>query len=274
MPRKLILSIVPTIVMAMTAMPVLAAQGTPPPGSGIPPVVWQLSKIVPATGAEMTPKDPTRYSIQFLPNGRANIQADCNSGSGGYTIDGTNLTIGPVMTTLMACEPDSLGSQFSAALDQVESFAYAEDELVLTLANNGGTLHLTPLLVGVVWEWQEFRGGNGQKTAPDDPSKYTLTFGSDGRFAVRADCNMGSGAYTVNGPSIELKVGPLTRAMCPPESLSDRFLRDLGDTRSYVFRDGRLFLALMADAGISTFAASPLPEEATPTAGAGTPVGG
>jgi heat shock protein HslJ len=260
--------------MAMTAMPVFAAQGTPSPGGGIPPVVWQLSKIVPTTGAEMTLADPSRYTIQFLPDGQANIQADCNSGGGGYKIDGSKLTIGPIRTTLMACEPDSLGSQFSAALDNVESFAFAEDELVLTLANNGGTLHLTPSLVGVVWEWQEFLGGNGQRTAPDDPSKYTLTFDAKGRFAVRADCNVGSGAYTVNGPSIELKVGPLTRAMCPPDSLSDRFLRDLGDTRSYVFRDGRLFLALMADAGISTFSASRIEEKATPTAGEGTPVGG
>jgi heat shock protein HslJ len=277
MRRKLFMSLVPTIFMAMTVFPTIAAQGTPAPGTpaagtGIPPVVWQLVKISPASGEELTPKDPSQYTIQFLPDGMALVQLDCNRGSGVYKIDGSNLTIGPIASTLMFCEEGSLDTQFGMALDQVESFAYAEDELVLTLSD-GGTMHLTPSLVGVVWEWQDFLGGNGAKTVPDDPSKYTLSFNEDGTFAVRADCNVGSGTYTVNSSSIELKVGPLTRAMCPPESLSDRFLRDLGDTRSFVFRNGELYLALFADAGISRFAAT-APTEATPTAGEGTPVGG
>src|SRR6185503_11200809 len=89
----------------------------------------------------------------------------------------------------------------------------------------------------------------------------------------RADCNFGNGTYTVNNLSIELKVGALTRAMCPPESLSDQFLRNLGDVRSFLFRNGELNLELMADAGIFRFAAT-VPAEATPTAGEGTPAGG
>ncbi len=45
----------------------------------------------------------------------------------------------------------------------------------------------------------------------------------------------------------------MTRAQCPPGSLHDRFVRDLGFIRSYTFRDGHLFLALMADGGIYEF---------------------
>jgi membrane-bound inhibitor of C-type lysozyme len=41
--------------------------------------------------------------------------------------------------------------------------------------------------------------------------------------------------------------------MCPPGSLNDRIARDLGYVRSYVMKDGHLFLSLMADGGIYEF---------------------
>src|SRR5262245_59411484 len=131
MGRKLFLSLVPTIVMAMTVMPTFAAQGTPAsgtpsPGNSIPPVVWQLVKIAPASGEELTPKDPSQFTIQFLPDGMALVQLDCNSGSGKYKIDGSSLTIGPIASTLMLCINESIDSQFGMALDQVRSFSYVE----------------------------------------------------------------------------------------------------------------------------------------------------
>jgi hypothetical protein len=50
--------------------------------------------------------------------------------------------------------------------------------------------------------------------------------------------------------------------------LAERYLRDLGDVSSHVFRDGNLYLALRADAGIMAFAARfAEPPRATPHAG-------
>jgi len=43
--------------------------------------------------------------------------------------------------------------------------------------------------------------------------------------------------------------------MCPPGSLHDRIVRDWSFVRSYVLQGGRLFLSLMADAGIYEFEA-------------------
>jgi para-nitrobenzyl esterase len=45
----------------------------------------------------------------------------------------------------------------------------------------------------------------------------------------------------------------LTRAKCPPGSLHDQIVKQWGNIRSYVIRDGDLFLALMADGGIYEF---------------------
>jgi len=271
--RLLTLSLAPAIVVALSALPTFAAQGTPGPGEGITPVVWQLTRIVPPGATALVSDDPSLNTLQFLPDGKVNVRADCNSGQGNYEVDGFDLKIGPVIMTLMACAEESIGDEFAANLESVSSFAYAEDELVLT-TDDGGTLHFVPALTGVIWEWQEFLGGNGQQVVPDDPSAYTITFEDESKFAVRADCNVGSGTYTVDGPSIDMTVEALTRAACPPESHSDRFLRDLDDTTSHFFRDGRLYLELMADAGISTFAARPLTDEGTPVPGEGTPVGG
>jgi len=53
----------------------------------------------------------------------------------------------------------------------------------------------------------------------------------------------------------QLQFGPLalTRAQCPPGSLHDRIVKQRGYIRSYVMKDGHLFLSLMADGGIYEF---------------------
>jgi hypothetical protein len=45
----------------------------------------------------------------------------------------------------------------------------------------------------------------------------------------------------------------VTRVECPPGSLYDRFARDVGTVRSYAVRNGHLFVALVADAGVYEF---------------------
>ena len=96
---------------------------------------------------------------------------------------------------------------------------------------------------------------------PADRSLYTLEFGADGHAAMRADCNRGSGTWTSESPP-QLTFGPIasTRAMCSPESLSDKYLAQFGWVRSYVMKDGNLFLATMADGSIIEFEPSPSAE--------------
>jgi para-nitrobenzyl esterase len=109
----------------------------------------------------------------------------------------------------------------------------------------------TPGLAGTSWRLVQFQGGDGATLVPDDRAKYTLSFGTDGRVSARIDCNRGSGPWRSEGPN-HLELGPLalTRAQCPPGSLHDGIVRQWPFVRSYVIRDGRLFLSLMADGGI------------------------
>ena len=109
-------------------------------------------------------------------------------------------------------------------------------------------------LSGTSWRLVQFQSSDDTTLTPDDRSKYTLAFGAENRISARVDCNRGSGMWKTSAGN-QLAIGPLalTRAACPPGPLQDRFARDLGFVRSYTFRDGHLFPALMADGGIYEF---------------------
>jgi hypothetical protein len=53
-----------------------------------------------------------------------------------------------------------------------------------------------------------------------------------------------------NSGRFELGALAMTRALCPPPSLNERIAGDADYVRSYLLRDGRLYLSLMADGGI------------------------
>jgi para-nitrobenzyl esterase len=109
-------------------------------------------------------------------------------------------------------------------------------------------------LDGTAWRLVKFQGGDGAVLVPDDKAKYTVAFGKEGRLSVRFDCNRGSGQWSSPGPK-QLGFGPMamTRAMCPPGSLHDQLVKQWPYVRSYVMKNGHLFLSLMADGGIYEF---------------------
>jgi hypothetical protein len=59
--------------------------------------------------------------------------------------------------------------------------------------------------------------------------------------------------YNAAPDDTNLLFSPITRAMCPPISLHDLIVRDWEYVRSYIIKDGHLFLSLMADGGIYKF---------------------
>jgi hypothetical protein len=72
-----------------------------------------------------------------------------------------------------------------------------------------------------------------------------------GRVSMQLNCNRASGSWSATAVDVEsgtFRFGPLaaTRALCPPPSLDERIARDADFVRSYLRRDGRLYLNLMA----------------------------
>lgn len=109
-------------------------------------------------------------------------------------------------------------------------------------------------LAGTSWQLVRFEGGDGTTLTPDVRSKYTIAFESDGRFSARIDCNRANGTWSSIGAN-QLTFGPLavTRVLCPPGSLYNQMVRQWPYVRSYVMRNGHLFLSLAADGGIYEF---------------------
>lgn len=109
-------------------------------------------------------------------------------------------------------------------------------------------------LAGTSWQLVKFQGGDDRVAVPDDRAKYTIAFAADGGVNVRFDCNRGRGSWKSASPG-QLQFGPmaLTRAMCPPGSMHDQLVKHWFYVRSYVVRNGRLHLSLMADGGIYEF---------------------
>src|SRR5437773_10825878 len=89
---------------------------------------------------------------------------------------------------------------------------------------------------------------------PDDSAKYQLTLADGGSAALRLDCNRGTGRWTsaaTNQTQGSITCTPLamTRAACIGGSLDTRIARELGYVRTYMIKDGRLILIMMADGG-------------------------
>jgi len=89
-------------------------------------------------------------------------------------------------------------------------------------------------------------------------SRYTIGFGANEVLNVRFDCNRGRGSWKSTAPGqLEFGALALTKMMCPVGSLHDELVRQWPYVRSYVVRDGRLYLSLMADGGIIEFEPAP-----------------
>jgi len=110
------------------------------------------------------------------------------------------------------------------------------------------------VLGGTSWQLVKFLGSDDKSLRPEDKSRYTIAFEANGGVSVRIDCNRGHGSWTSAGPN-QLEFGPLalTRAMCPAAPLNDRLAKDWQYARSYLLKDGHLFLSLMADGGTYEF---------------------
>jgi uncharacterized protein/heat shock protein HslJ len=108
-------------------------------------------------------------------------------------------------------------------------------------------------LVGTTWELVQFQSMDDTTLKPGVGTPYTLSFDRDGRLRVQANCNRGQGTWrSPDNVSLELGQLAMTRAACPSK-MYDRFVRDLQDVRSYIFKNGHLYLNLKVDAGTYEF---------------------
>jgi len=262
-------------------VPVVAAPSLEPALTGIP---WQwVSTTDPAQGTVAT-SDPGRYLILFNEDGRANIQADCNTVQATYTTDSSNITITPGASTMAACPPDSLESQFLSQLSSSAIYFIEGGNLYLDSPADSGTMRFAPQ--GAAAPNPDAPAGKADGSTlylisfgPADAqqpvlagTQITASFG-DQNVSGNAGCNNYSGTLApVNDYFI---VGPIitTRKTCnEPASVMEQeqaYLAALEGTGGYQWEQqlvngttlvtsGQIFYTLPDDtAGVMNFVSSP-----------------
>ena len=117
------------------------ADDSPQTGAEIVDITWRWERFEDTGGGDdIVVDDPSSYTLTLLPEGTYRAKADCNDASGGYTLDGNNLTLGPGPVTLAECAPGSLYDEYLAWLGGVASYALEGDKLLLSVTD-AGTIH-------------------------------------------------------------------------------------------------------------------------------------
>lgn len=105
-------------------------------------------------------------------------------------------------------------------------------------------------LTGTSWKLVRFQAPDETTVVPGDGSKYTITFGSDGRVTARVDCNRASSTWR-SPRANELQFGSWSRTStkCGPGSLHDKIVTEGAAVRTYSIKNGHLFLSGMSAGG-------------------------
>jgi putative lipoprotein len=238
---------------------------------------WEWVQRTTTTGDEvlLTVSNPENYTLLFNADATFSAKLDCNNGAGGYATDGNGsifMQLGPM--TAAACEPESLAPEMGQMFGPAQSYVYEDDGNTVIFkfvaggpwdyyrkAGSGGQAPEAgdAEIIGVTWQWEGFQDqsdGEGTDITVPNPDAYTLTLQPDGTAAIKADCNLVSWTYTLEGSSLSFNtLGPSTLAFCPEPSLSEQYLALLGNTATFVTEGDKLILNLFADAGNMIFGA-------------------
>jgi uncharacterized protein/heat shock protein HslJ len=164
--------------------------------------------------------------------------------------------------SLMYQQPSASGSRYQG---RNESFWEHQGEATVVSGHGAPDMRCKPLpapqdmpLSGTTWELTAIQSMDDAQgtTRIEHHERFTLHFAPNGQARFRIDCNRGFASWTGTASS-EVTSGSLnfgqlatTKMMCPPDSQDQRWIQALPYVRSYLIKDGRLYLSLLADGGI------------------------
>ena len=146
--------------------------------------------------------------------------AGCNDYTGGYTVDGDKLTIGPLAATKKACGPaeTAVETAFLAAMGKVATYAVSGGSLELKTAGAKVGLKFAATepagLSKTRWVATGVNNGKGAVSSVIAGTTLTANFAEAGTVAGSGGCNDYNGPYTSEPSTI--KIGPLaaTKKLC------------------------------------------------------------
>jgi heat shock protein HslJ len=175
-----------------------------------------------------------------LGDGTASGSSGCNTFSGGYTLDGDELTFSELAGTAMACD-DALMTAERAVLDALEATTgYRIDGDTLELTGDDATLltyeaAAAGSLTGA-WTITGYLTADGSAlSSPVAGAEATIEFLEDGTVAGSAGCNQMTGSYTAGPGSLTVSQLASTKMMCEePAGVMDQEAAVLANLESAV----------------------------------------
>ena len=122
--------------------PTTQPAAAPVSASDVVGITWQWAELTETEPAgQSVVADPENYTLALMPDGTANVKADCNRVSWPYTLEGNVLTFDALFaTTLAACPPGSLYDQYLKLLGNGGTVALENGRLVLELNDDAGRM--------------------------------------------------------------------------------------------------------------------------------------
>jgi heat shock protein HslJ len=230
------------------------------PGPPLEGTYWRATELA---GKPIPTQESAREPhLVFQLSGRISGADGCNTVTGSYRLKADAVSFSQLAGTQTACLTGSeIERAFRDALRSAARFAVTGNRLELFNASGRRTAAFVGReqagvgpLAGTSWQLVRFQGGDDTSMVPDDRSKYTIAFGADGQVTARVDCNRGRGTWKLSGVSqVALSPLALTRAQCPAGSMHDQIVKQWTSIRTYLLREGHLFLLLVADGGAYEF---------------------
>ncbi|WP_292518055.1 META domain-containing protein [Methanoculleus sp.] len=214
----------------------------------------------------------TTITANFAADGNVTGNAGCNHYGGQYSLDGANLTVSSLYSTLMYCETPGVMEQegmYMGLLGNVSSYRVEGDRLILTDAEGTDLLFFVQApevpaapLTGTEWTLESYSLGSETVSSVIVGTTITAVFSPDGNVTGNAGCNSYGAGYQVGGVNLTIEPPSSTKMYCgEPEGIMEqesRYLNLLADVSSYRVEGNRLTLTDETDTVLLVFAQAPL----------------
>jgi heat shock protein HslJ len=234
-----------TIAVLLAALLLSACTGSLAPGFTLEGSAWILTHI---QGNPILPGTTPTLSFD---SGQVSGNGSCNSFGGEYKQSGRQLTIGTLMSTMMACMPAGLMDQEQAYLAALQAAAgFTVEAGRLKISDSTGTVILVfspqdTALEGKTWQMVSYRDETGSLVPVVTGSRVTAEF-AGGALSGSAGCNHYSASYTHANDTLSIQPTTITEMYCEaPTGVMEQetqFLNVLAQTSSCQVDFNRLTL--------------------------------
>jgi heat shock protein HslJ len=211
----------------------------------------------------------TNVTVQFAEDNSLNGFGGCNSFFGPYELTGEQIKIGPLGSTMMACEKGmTQESIVTSALQQAYKIAFTpqgrldvfydsassfEKKLTFSLSQKS--------LVDTLWVLESF-GDPAKPSTPETGTIITAQFSEDGLLSGMAGCNNYTTSYVAKDGSMEIKMPASTMRACTKGMEQEAsYMQALTNAESYTIEGTTLEITYDGGQGVLRYSSQQYPLE-------------